>query len=415
MIVVEQADKRKFSEANFFILVDRFGFPNGNASSIRVGLLGRALVEQGVSVKVLITKWSDYPDQVVNKAVTGTHKCVDFEYTYGETVRDASFLLRGYRTFRGWLLAIWRILTAPSCSYLYLYSVTPILCIPATIVAKLRRIPVIIELCEWMPSLPSCSASVKWYYKRLRFTLADGVFAISTFLAERVRAITGDLHRPEIIQIPILADTKERYTLLNNPFYKGKYILWCGQIDGYIDSVFWLIKAFSLVSRKSDCKLLIAGRYTPKSKADIYSFANGLGINKERIVLTGYVTREELLALYSNAQALLAPLEDDERSKARFPTKIGEYLASGRPVITSSVGEVGRFLKDGETAFIAPPCDAEVFAQKIELALFDSKLSRRIGLAGRKVAEQNFHYSKQGERIVKFLNKLFEKNRVKYQ
>ena len=131
--------------------------------------------------------------------------------------------------------------------------------------------------------------------------------------------------------------------------------------------------------------------------------------------MTGYVNREELLALYSNAQALLAPLEDDERSKARFPTKIGEYLVSGRPVITNSVGEVSRFLKDGETAFIAPPCDVEVFAQKIELALFDSKLSRRIGLAGRQVAEQNFHYSKQGERIVKFLNKFFEKDRRKYQ
>jgi glycosyltransferase involved in cell wall biosynthesis len=405
---VEQADKRKFNVANFFILVDRFGFPNGNASSIRIGLLGRALVEQGVSVKVLISKWSDYPDQVVNNKVVGKHKCVDFEYTYGKTVRDASFLLRRYHTFRG-------ILTAPSYSYLYLYSVTPILCIPATIVAKLRRIPVIIELCEWMPSHPSCSLSVKWYYKHLRFTLADGVFAISTFLAERVRSITGDPHRPEIIQIPILADTKERYTLLNSSCYKGKYILWCGQIDGYIDSVFWLIKAFSLVSRKSDCKLLIVGRYTPKSKADIYSFANGVGVNKERIVLTGYVTREDLLALYSNAQALLAPLADDERSKARFPTKIGEYLASGRPVITSSVGEVGRFLKDGETAFIAPPCNAEVFAQKIELALFDSKLSRRIGLAGRHVAEQNFHYSKQGERIVKFFNRLSEKDRIKYQ
>lgn len=412
---MEQPDKRKVKVVNYFILVDSFGFPNGNASSVRVGLLGRALVEQGVYVKVLVTKWSDSPDHVVNETVAGTHERVAFEYTYGKTVRDASFLIRRYRTFRGWLLAIWRILTAPSCSYLYLYSVTPILCIPATIVAKLRGIPVIIELCEWMPSHSSCSSSVKWYYKRLRFTLADGVFAISTFLAERVRSITGDSHRPEIIQIPILVDTENRCTSLNSPCPKGKYILWCGQIDGYIDSVFWLMKSFSLVSRRSDCKLLIVGRYTAKLKADICSFANGLAMNKERIVLTGYVTREELWALYSNAQALLAPLEDDERSRARFPTKIGEYLASGRPVITNSVSEVARFLKDGETAFIAPPGNAKAFAEKIELALFDPRLSGRVGLAGRQVAEQHFHYSKQGERIVKFLNKFMEKDRIEYQ
>ena len=83
-------------------------------------------------------------------------------------------------------------------------------------------------------------------------------------------------------------------------------------------------------------------------------------------------------------------------------------------MITNSVGEVCRFLKDGETAFIAPPSDAEVFAQKIEIALLESELSRKIGLAGKQVAEQNFHYSKQGERIVQFLNKLSEKYRTKY-
>jgi len=402
-----QAGKGQVDVANVITLVDRFGFPNGNASSTRVGLLGRALVEQGVSVKVLLAKWSDYPDQVVNKTAVGRYKGVDFEYTYGKTVRDPSFFVRRYNSFRGWLLALWRVLTASKNTCLYLYSDTPILCIPATLAAKLRRIPVVIELCEWRPSLPSCSASDKWYYKRLRFTLADGVLAISALLAERVGAIVGNSHRPKIIHIPILTDTKEGCTFLNCPRHNDKYILWCGQINGYIDSVFWLMKAFSYVSRRSGCKLLIVGRYTPKLKADIYSFADGLGIDNERIVLTGYVSREELLALYHNAQALLAPLEDDERSTARFPTKIGEYLASGRPVITNSVGEVDRFLKDSETAFIAPPGNIEAFARKIELALSDSELSRNVGLAGRRVAEQNFHYSEYGERIVRFLNKFF--------
>ena len=42
--------------------------------------------------------------------------------------------------------------------------------------------------------------------------------------------------------------------------------------------------------------------------------------------------RAELLDLYHEASVLLAPLFEDTQSVARFPTKIGEYLAAGRPV-----------------------------------------------------------------------------------
>jgi len=48
--------------------------------------------------------------------------------------------------------------------------------------------------------------------------------------------------------------------------------------------------------------------------------------------MAGFVPRPELLRLYRQSSLLLAPLFDDVRSEARFPTKIAEYLGSGRPV-----------------------------------------------------------------------------------
>ena len=85
---------------------------------------------------------------------------------------------------------------------------------------------------------------------------------------------------------------------------------------------------------------------------------------------------------------------------------MGEYLASGRPVVTNAVGEIDRFLADGKTALIAPPGDQDAFARKIEQALTDPAAARRIGLAGKRVAEQHFHYSRYGDRLVEFFNEL---------
>ena len=40
-------------------------------------------------------------------------------------------------------------------------------------------------------------------------------------------------------------------------------------------------------------------------------------------------------------------------AEARFSTKLGYYLASGTPIVTNSVGDVGLYLQDGINAFVA--------------------------------------------------------------
>ena len=111
-----------------------------------------------------------------------------------------------------------------------------------------------------------------------------------------------------------------------------------------------------------------------------------------RVRAVGRVTREALMRLYSEASVCLAPLFDDQRSKARFPTKIAEYAAAARPVVTSSVGEVKRYLEDGNTALIVEPGDAAAFARKIVQVLADPEAAAAIGARARDMAEDLFDY-----------------------
>ena len=108
--------------------------------------------------------------------------------------------------------------------------------------------------------------------------------------------------------------------------------------------------------------------------------------------------------MYADAVALLIPLFDDLRSQARFPTKIGEYLASARPVVTTAVGEIERFFTDSKTACISPPGDPDAFADRLLAVLDDPDLASRIGVAGRRLAEERFEYSRQGPALRAFLD-----------
>ena len=65
-----------------------------------------------------------------------------------------------------------------------------------------------------------------------------------------------------------------------------------------------------------------------------------------RVVLMGYISDPELKHLQRNARCLLAPLENDDQSRARMPTKIAEYLMTGVPVVTSAIGEISSYLFD---------------------------------------------------------------------
>ena len=96
------------------------------------------------------------------------------------------------------------------------------------------------------------------------------------------------------------------------------------------------------------------------------------------VVITGWISEAARNTRYCQASGLLLPLWDDDRSRTRMPTKLGGKFASGVPVITCPVGDLGRLLTDGETAFLCRPGDVEAFASRMVCAVTDPELAKRI-------------------------------------
>jgi glycosyltransferase involved in cell wall biosynthesis len=88
---------------------------------------------------------------------------------------------------------------------------------------------------------------------------------------------------------------------------------------------------------------------------------------------------------------LLLPLRNTIQDKARFPFKISEYLASGRPIITSDVGVISEYFIDNENALICIPDDIDSFVEKLNYVIFNSYAANEIGNKGYLLGKNYFN------------------------
>jgi glycosyltransferase involved in cell wall biosynthesis len=97
---------------------------------------------------------------------------------------------------------------------------------------------------------------------------------------------------------------------------------------------------------------------------------------------------------------------NDIKAHASFPSKLTEYLATSKPVISVNVGEISRFLTDGVNAYLVEPGNSTQLAEKIDFVLSDYKSAMLTAAKGRQLAETVFNYDYQAKRIIPFVESL---------
>ena len=224
---------------------------------------------------------------------------------------------------------------------------------------------------------------------------------ISNFLEEQ---IAKENHKSiPVFRLPILVDTeswadKETITL-DTP-----QILYCANLESYIDDVFFILRSFAGL-KDTKIKLEMIGYASESTLKEIDIEIKKLNIEGRVMIRSKFVEQNQLYKLFASGDVLLAPMHDNNRSAARFPLKIADYLMSGRPVVSSDIGEVAATLKNGVSAFLAKADDLEDFTKKIEIALTHPN-RLQIALTGREIAIKNFDYKMNGKRLLEFIHSI---------
>ena len=244
---------------------------------------------------------------------------------------------------------------------------------------------------------------LKYYMDKL-LPKFDAVFVISNKLVEYI-----DQYNKAVKKLVTLVDLAFFKNEKQSP-YSFPYVGYCGTISGNKDGVPILIEAFaSITSAFPALKLVLVGNNS--NKAAIKETLDVVEKYKlqDKVIFTGLIEREMMPVILCNAEILVVSKPDNEQNSGNFPIKIGEYLATGVPVVVTSVGEIPLFIKDGESGYLATPGSAVSFAQKMEEALSNKEKATAAGLNGRKIAEENFDYRKVSKIMAEYIEEINSK------
>lgn len=380
-------------------------YPNGMACTNRVHHYAKGLQEQGHQVEIIVPIPLEGPAKVTNQASIGQHQGVSFRYAGGTTERSKSFVGRRLHDIFAPLKAAYYLRKEkPDVILLvstYLYHI-----LLFKLVALSSSAIYLNERSEFPFVFKKKKGILHPLYKRLYNTLShrcfDGIFVISNSLHTHYTQRVGRSTR--LLLVPINVDTEE--FLHNNSVEGEPYLAYAGNLSAMKDGIVTLIEAFRIVRQQyPSLKLYLVGGGAESDRQKVKELIENYEL-QESILLTGYVTREELIEYLSGAEALVLAKPDNQQASFCFPSKLGEYLATGNPVVTTNVGEIPTYLTDGYDAFLARADDAKDFAKKIIEALANPPRAQEVGHRGRETARSKFDYRKQGESLSNFIHAL---------
>jgi glycosyltransferase involved in cell wall biosynthesis len=216
--------------------------------------------------------------------------------------------------------------------------------------------------------------------------------------------------RPEakFIHLPMTVDlTRFNKIEHDNNTYKKPYIAYTGTFNNNKDGVDILLKSFARIAPQfKDIHLYLAGfwHYDVDGQKQ---FIKEAGLN-DRVTYLGKLNSAQIPSFIGNAELLVLSRPDSHQAQGGFPTKLGEYLATGHPVCVTKVGEIPNYLEDGVSAYLADPGSADSFAEAMKRALNNPNKARQVGINGKSVAETEFNAALQADRLSKFLELYIE-------
>src|SRR5436305_140693 len=154
-----------------------------------------------------------------------------------------------------------------------------------------------------------------------------------------------------------------------------------------------LIRACALLverGRLFRCEIFGEGPLENQLRAQI----EGLGL-QERIQLPGPKPQHELRARLGAASVFVLPsVPEIDGGMDNLPTVIMEAMATGLPVVSTTIGGIPEMVVENETGFLVQPDDAVALAGAIEKVTNDHLLAQRLGQAGYERAQNLFSIEK---------------------
>ena len=376
---------------NCLVVVGRMHYPKGSAPANRSHLYCKALKQAG-GFPVVINLNSPF-ESPQSFSHFGVNEGVCYLYSQGSIFREPGFLKRNFNKLKG-IVRAFSIIRRLNKTYnvkMLFFSTSYFYEVIFFLFSRITGIKTIRELNEAPVHIlkGKRQSLLDKMKERIALKMYDRILVISDKL---FNYYLNFFPKEKIFQIPILVDM-ERFERSSAAKKNGKTILtYVGYMGGNKDGLPDLINSVKLVKNKNENFILqLVGTAEPAELAELNDLVNKLQL-KEQVFFAGKQDTLAITSILKNSDVLLLARPDNKQAEYGFATKLGEYLASAKPVVVTNTGEIYKYLRHKENAYIAEPGNIQDFSEKVIDALNDPERAKKIGHNGYAVANEHFNY-----------------------
>lgn len=233
---------------------------------------------------------------------------------------------------------------------------------------------------------------------RFGYLFFDGVISISHYIDNHLKSIKHDVNS---IIIPPICDFNSFRLNPNNNLTKP-YVLFCGSA-GYSEVIEFIVDSYrySNLVGVYNLVLILSGTESERKAIDEKTKLY------KGIVILHDLSYKDLFIKYSSAEALLIPIRDSIQDIARFPNKICEYVASRGIIISTDIGEISYYFKDGKNSLLSDDYSVNSYSKILNNLLnLSSNERNKIKSESFNMGLMNFDLNGISQKVIKFTTRV---------
>lgn len=222
---------------------------------------------------------------------------------------------------------------------------------------------------------------------------ADKVFVLTNSL--RNLLLENGYPQEKVTVIPNGVDTATFSPTKSENRSLEKTILYVGSMMPE-DGLSSLVKAFALLQPNKDLNLMLIG--DGPERLQLIELVKKLNL-EEKVKFHKYVPHKLIHKFINDAYITVGPLCASPINNFTIPTKILEYFACEKPVVSSPLSE--DILIDGFTGYALKEITPKNIAEKFTILFEDEKLVAELGRNARQLVLEKFEWERVIDRIEK--------------
>ena len=230
----------------------------------------------------------------------------------------------------------------------------------------------------------------------------SGKICVSSVLVNE--SIRNGLNKEKLVLIPHFIDNDFFKPKNQKKHNKSDFIIGYSGAINTLNGIYILIESFRIVLKKiKNIKLMLLGTVNVSEK-DV--FEKSISDIKDNLIFLGMIPSKDVPKYLNRCDILVNPREKSILSDSGFPTKLGEYLSTGKVVITTRTGDLDKYFHDKKDLLYFNPGDINQLAKLIIYIYKNNEVALKIGQNGSKSAENHLNYIQSSKKLIDFIKSI---------